>query len=312
MTDRRRPLISVVVPAFNRANTLPRAISSVFSQTFDEWELIIIDDGSRDETQQLVSGIRDPRVRYLRHECNRGPSAARNTGIRAAQGTYIAFLDSDDEWSPEKLALDLHVFNSRDAVGLVYSGVCYRDPRGRVVRDTPSIQGRVYAQLLAHDFIGCCSRVALRKTVLDLVGSFDERIINEEDWDLWVRITERYEVGCVKDCPVIRHYGVGQITSSPGSLKRIYEGRALAIGKHRDRMPPAVLAGHMTVLAGLLFNYDIPAARKLARRSLGLSLWQPRLLLAVFISFLGLRVYRYLFSRFANLSHYLYMGRASV
>lgn len=312
MVDSQRPLVSVVVPTFNRAPTLQRAVESVFTQNSDSWELIIVDDGSTDETQRIVSGFRDRRVQYLQRETNSGPSAARNTGIAAARGDFIAFLDSDDHWSPQKLALDIRVFSSRDSIGLVYSGSAFTDRHGQLVRDVPSRQGRVYDQLLARDFIGCCSRVTARASVLEAVGGFDEQIVNEEDWDLWVRIAERYEIGCVRECSVTRHYGNGQITSDPGSLRRIYEGRARIIEKHRNHMAPAVLAEHMAVLAGLLFNYDIPAARQLARQSLSLNWHQPRLLAASAASLFGLRTYRRLFARFADMTHDRYMGRASV
>ncbi len=313
MKDESRPTISVIIPAYNRAQTLPRAIRSVFEQSFHDWEIIIVDDASSDETEQVVREWVGPRISYLRHAHNRGPSPARNTGIQAARGTFVAFLDSDDEWLPEKLANDIAVFRSHgDDLGLVYGGEFFLDAHGGQVKLVPAIGGRVYDQLLARDFIGSCSRVTVRRSALETVGGFDEGLVNEEDWDLWVRIAKAFEIGFVPQCLVKRHFGPGQITSNLGSLRRIFEGKARVIEKHRSQMPAPVLARHLAVLAGLLFNYDISRARGLALESLRLKISQPRLLSALVISLFGVNTYRYVFSRWAGLMHSLYMGRANV
>jgi glycosyltransferase involved in cell wall biosynthesis len=101
--------VSVVIPTYNRASLLGRAIKSVLEQTYQDFEIIVVDDASTDNTEEVVRNLRDRRIRYLRHEKNRGGSAARNTGIRAAWGQYIAFQDSDDEWLPEKLKKQMEV-----------------------------------------------------------------------------------------------------------------------------------------------------------------------------------------------------------
>src|SRR4030042_5052103 len=103
------PTVSIIIPTYNRAHLVMRAINSVLDQSFQDFEIIIVDDASRDNTEKMVSGIRDKRIFYIRHEKNRGGSAARNTGIKQARGEYIAFLDSDDEWLPEKLEKQLKV-----------------------------------------------------------------------------------------------------------------------------------------------------------------------------------------------------------
>lgn len=97
------PTVSVVIPTYNRAHLVGRAIQSVLNQTYQDFEIIVVDDGSTDNTEEVVKSFNDPRIRYIRHDQNRGGSAARNTGIKMARGEYIAFQDSDDEWLPEKL-----------------------------------------------------------------------------------------------------------------------------------------------------------------------------------------------------------------
>jgi len=103
--NKKIPRISVIIPSYNRANTIGRAIQSALSQSYQDFEIIVIDDGSTDHTEEVIRSFQDSRIRYIRHNRNRGGSAARNTGIHAARGEYIAFLDSDDEWLPQKLEL---------------------------------------------------------------------------------------------------------------------------------------------------------------------------------------------------------------
>lgn len=313
MTEHFQPIVSVILPTFNRARTLTRAIRSVLAQTFQEWELLVVDDASIDETSNLMRKFSDARIRYIRHEHNRGPSSARNSGIEVARGAYIAFLDSDDEWFPEKLADDISVFGlDGEGVGLVYSGEIALDAGGRNVMSLPEIQGRAYENLLAHDFIGGCSRVTVRANALEIVGRFDEQLANEEDWDLWLRIAKVFVIKFVRKYAVKHYVGHNQITNTTGSLRRIYEGRALIIGKHRDQMQPGLLAKHLADQAGLLLNYDIHRARELAFESLKLKVLQPRLVGALVGSLLGIRAYRKLFSQWVILRHSHYMGRARV
>jgi glycosyltransferase involved in cell wall biosynthesis len=291
---------------------LPRAISSVLGQTFSSWEIVVVDDGSTDDPQQFIQGVGDARIRLFRHERNMGPSAARNTGIRAALGTFVAFLDSDDEWLPGKLAADVRAFQTTpdDSVGMVYCG------EGRLESGVPrqiepaAIEGKCYEKLLAHDFVGSCSRVTVRKHALDTVGGFDESLVNEEDWDLWIRISKHSDIRCVRENLVIRHFGADQITGDSGSLQRIYEGRSRIIEKHRTNMSSSVLAMHMGMLAGLALNYDLRRGRSLALAALRLKFLQPRLLAALLVSLFGREAYRGAFALFARLRHGSYMGRS--
>ena len=106
------PTVSVVIPTYNREHLVMRAIRSVVSQTFKDWELLVVDDGSKDNTEDAVQSFGDPRIRFIKHEINKGECATRNTGIVAATGGYLAFLDSDDEWLPEKLEKQVELLDS--------------------------------------------------------------------------------------------------------------------------------------------------------------------------------------------------------
>ena len=305
------PRVSVIIPAYNRAGIVPRAIRSVLAQTFQDWELIVVDDGSKDATCEAVEKFSDARIRLVRHSQNRGQSAAQNTGIRAAQGEYVAFLDSDDEWLPDKLAEEMKVFKAAGpAVGMTYSGKMLVDESGRtlLVR-MPTRRGRVYQDLLAWDFIGSCSRVNVRKDVLDAVHGFDESLVNCQDWDLWLRIAKVSEVAAVDKCVVKRHMGSDQVS---GSLRSICEGKMKMISKYRDEMPRPVLGRQLGKLAIMLMNYDPPRARGMAFEALGLSAFQPAVLSAVGTSLLGIKAYRFIFSKLTRSRHGLYIGRAAI
>ena len=106
--------ISIVIPTYNRVDFLPKAIQSVLNQTYRNWEMIIVDDGSTDNTEEIVKGYKESRIQYIVHKYNLGLSAARNTGIKKSRGEYIAFLDSDDEWFPEKISCQMNIFQKED------------------------------------------------------------------------------------------------------------------------------------------------------------------------------------------------------
>src|SRR6266481_5515722 len=138
------PLVSVIIPTFDRPKFLEAALRSVLRQTVTDFEVLVIDDGSATDVLPLLDALHDGRIRYFRHESNRGEAAARNTGIINARGAYLAFLDDDDEWLPEKLRLQLELFSRRpDTVGCVYGGhEALRARDGRVVsRQIPTKRG---------------------------------------------------------------------------------------------------------------------------------------------------------------------------
>ena len=266
---------------------------------------------SADDTERVVEAFRDPRIRYIRHDRNRGQSAAQNTGIAAARGGFVSFLDSDDEWFPGKLASEVALFESAgERVGLVYTGKMLVDEHGRVLKvRIPRVEGKVYEKLLEWDFIGSCSRVSVRKNILDAVGGFDETLINCQDWDLWLRVAKLTEVGCVRECLVKRHLGSDQLS---GSLRAICDGKLRVVEKYRREMPPRVLGKHLGTLAILHGNYDRQQAWQMALEGLKLHWFQPAVFAALSASLLGRGPYRFLFSKWTRRWHGLYIGRAAI
>ena len=176
--------ISVVTPTYNRAHLVARAIRSVLNQAYQDFELIVVDDASTDNTEPVVRGFRDPRIRYVRHNENRGGSAARNTGIELCQGEYIAFLDADDEWLPGKLEHQLGVFQrAASDVGLIYSDFLRIYPNGRQERYRPVAEGIS---------IGYPSRWLVKREVFRDVVGFDESMPALQDTEVSIRIQEAW------------------------------------------------------------------------------------------------------------------------
>jgi len=182
------PLVSVIMPAFNSARFISQAVQTVLAQTYPHIELIVVDDGSTDETEAVLAPYTQ-RIRLI-HQVNQGASAARNTGIQAAQGTYITFLDADDLMMPDKIAIQITVLETRPDVGLVYSGWQYvEEDNLRVVGEMrPRQEGNVLADLLLRRMFLIPGAVMMRRDLFTQVGLFDVNLIVAEDTDLWIRL----------------------------------------------------------------------------------------------------------------------------
>ena len=201
------PVVSVIIPTYNRAHLLPRALESVLAQTDPDFEILVVDDASTDATHGVTTAYDDARIRYFRQPENRGVAAARNRGLREARGEFVAFLDSDDEWFPDKLALQVARFRELGPeAGLIYSGVeTVRDGGVRSI-ETPVFAGNIYRDMLLRNVIhGGGSNAMIRREIVRHVGYFDEGLPAIEDYDYWLRIARRYLVDFVEE-PLIRYY----------------------------------------------------------------------------------------------------------
>lgn len=194
------PKVSVVIPAYNAMNYLPKTLESVLQQTFTDFEVLIVNDGSSDQIVEWVDGVTDLRVKLISQR-NQGVSTARNIGIGHAQGEYVAFLDADDLWEPTKLEKQVHYLADRSEVGLVYTWTTLIDtlgePTGRVFASL--VEGHVWKQLIENDMISTGSSTMIRRSCFDEVGVFDPSLAFAEDWDMWLRIAACYSFGVVKE-----------------------------------------------------------------------------------------------------------------
>jgi glycosyltransferase involved in cell wall biosynthesis len=181
-------LISIIIPTYNHARFVTQAVDSALTQTLPAIEVVVVDDGSTDETQGVLAKYKG-QINYI-YQTNQGPSAARNTGIRAAHGDYLVFLDADDLIPPNKLELQSQYLETRPDWGLVYSGWQYIDETGAQALGEmrPHKQGQVLKDLLCRDFFFSPGAAIIRRECFDRVGHFDVSLRAAEDTDMWVRI----------------------------------------------------------------------------------------------------------------------------
>lgn len=204
------PLVSVVIPAHNADDTILRALTSVWRQDYRPLEVIVVDDASTDGTRALVETLADRGVRLIALDCNRGASAARNAGIRAANGTFVAFLDADDEWMPHKTSRQMALIRDDPRVSFVACGDTIIAPSGEVIgavisKDTPPATGpEAWRTLLAYSFV-LTSGVIVRRTALEAVGDFDPGLPVAEDQDMWIRLALHGDVAYVDEPLVLKH-----------------------------------------------------------------------------------------------------------
>jgi glycosyltransferase involved in cell wall biosynthesis len=194
-----QPQVSVIVPAYNAMKYLPATLDSILQQTFTNFEVLIINDGSCDNIIEWCTQITDSRVKLISQR-NMGLSSARNTGINHSQGEYIALLDSDDTWAKTKLEKQVKYLESHPSVDLVHSWIELMNENGvstgRILKSFA--EGNVWKQLLQQNTIACLS-VMVRRHCLKTVGGFDEKLRSLEDWDMWIRIAKSYEFGVIKE-----------------------------------------------------------------------------------------------------------------
>ncbi len=204
MSDRKAPAVSVIIPTYNRAHIIPQTIDSVLAQTFRDFEIIVIDDGSTDDTSALLQHRYGEKITYGRIK-NSGLPAARNTGIKAARGHYIAFIDDDDVWLPDKLELQTTLMQNNPSLGLVYCGCYTINADGTVISETrPVKRGALFEDLLCSNFIvGSASAVLVTGGVFSKANYFDETLTACEDWDLWIRIAHDYPIDFI-DKPLVK------------------------------------------------------------------------------------------------------------
>lgn len=189
--------VSVIIPTFNRRDYLPIALDSVLAQTYTDYEIIVIDDGSSDDTREILAPYAE-RIRYYYQE-NRGIAGARNRGIEESQGTYLALLDSDDYWLPRKLECQMEVFRKNPGLGMVATRCSSISAQGRFRQlNRPGKSGRILTDLFRSNFIRTSSALITREC-LDRVGLFDTSLPECEEYDLWLRIAHRYPVGFINE-----------------------------------------------------------------------------------------------------------------
>ena len=196
----KKKTVDVIIPTYNGLPYLKETVQSVLDQTYKELRLYIIDDGSTDKTEVYAKSLKDPRVVYHK-KANGGQAESRNLGIKISSSHYVALLDADDVWYPEKLAKQVTVLERDPEIGMVYGLHKLIDDDGKEIGEvTYSKSGRIFHYLLGGNRIsGSASMVLVRRSVFDEVGLFHEDFLIGEDWEMWLRIAYQYKIQCIDE-----------------------------------------------------------------------------------------------------------------
>lgn len=209
--------VSVIIPTYNRSKMLLKAIESVLNQTYQYFEIIVVDDGSTDNTEKIVSQVKDLRIKYIKLTENMGASYARNIGIKYSKYDYIAFEDSDDIWHKEKLEKQINKIEKTPDMGLVYCAFSYA-VNGRQVKipadryKTYELEGNIFESLWNANKIGTPT-ILVKKECINLVGGFSEKLKSLEDYEFVLRVAEKYRIGYIDEILVSATYSTSGVNS---------------------------------------------------------------------------------------------------
>lgn len=225
--------VSVIIPTHNRSELLKKAVKSLESQSYQNFEIIIIDDFSTDDTAEVVKEMKNDRIIYLKHDINKGGAEARNTGIKRATGRFIGFLDSDDQWLPDKLEKQLELFANQPDVGVIYTGVQVVNENNHPTRKiVPEYRGDILPKLFESNCIDTTSSVLVKKEVLDQVQGFDAGLPSCQDWDLYIRLARVTKFDFVKESMVLFYHHSGERITT--NKKSVLNGHLSILEKYKN------------------------------------------------------------------------------
>jgi len=271
------PKVSVILPTYNRAHIIEKAIQSVLKQTYQDFEIIIIDDGSKDDTEKIIRGFqeKDNRIKYIRFEENKGAAAARNAGINMSKGEYITFQDSDDEWVIDKLEKQMKVIETSSENIVVYCGFWRIDGDEKTYIPDINIsnrEGNIHKELLKRNFIDTPSILLLKKN-LEKIGMFDENLSRLQDWDLAIRLSKYYNFKLI-DEPLYISYVLSDSISA--NYEALIIAMQIILAKYQDeiykdhKIIKAWSIKFNSIAKYLLDNNDIKKAKQLYWRAIKL------------------------------------------
>lgn len=233
------PLVSVIVPSYNTAHYVSDAVQSILSQTYQNLEVHVVDDGSTDNTRDAMQAFaNDPRVFY-HYQSNRGEAGARNTGIRASRGDLIALCDADDLWMPRKLELQVPMFNGRPQLGVVYTNTVHVDSHNREIETyrTTRHNGKITEKLFGENFVTGSTSMIRRECFS--TEMYDESLRTCADYDLWLRLSVHYEFQYLDEITYRYRQWTGQ-ASNPRNVLRFYEDSTTSRLRFLKRYPGIV------------------------------------------------------------------------
>ncbi|MBN2025465.1 MAG: glycosyltransferase [Actinobacteria bacterium] len=269
---KEKPTVSVIIPAYNRAGSIGSAIESVLSQTYGNFEILVIDDASLDSTQEVVNGYEDDRIRLIPSHERGGAAKARNIGIGQARGEFVSFLDSDDRWRENKLQCDIGILRAEPQCIACTSGIVYVDGSdGRIIGSAPSGTIKVTRESVLRMDCSTAVDITVRRSVLKEIGGFDESLAARQDWDLWIRMTA-VGYGIQERMNTYINYVKRGDQISTGREKKI-RGTSMLLEKHRELFEADRIA-HRKILNVIALMYildDDPRAVEYLERSCALT-----------------------------------------
>jgi glycosyltransferase involved in cell wall biosynthesis len=236
-----KSLVSVIIPTYKRPGMLGRAIESVLNQTYDNIEIIVVDDNDEDseyrkETEEFMKKyLHYDNLTYLKHKSNKGACAARNKGYSLCNGYYVAFLDDDDFWHKDKIFKTINCFeNKGDKFGVCFSSYYVIKENKKILSDKPIKEGNIYKEELFKDYVSSTSAVVIKRKCLDKVGVFDLKLPARQDYDLWIRISEYFKFAYI-DLPLTFIYREKKESISTRNLNP-YIGTKIVLEKIISRL----------------------------------------------------------------------------
>lgn len=309
---RDRGLVSVIVPVRNRPAQVSRALRSVRSQGYGPLETIVVDDASTDDTRAAVESAAGGSATLVRHPTRKGAAAARNTGLGHASGRFVAFLDSDDEWTEHKVERQVELLSAKSSISCVATGCSiFDETTGRKVGERiPPLAEVRRDRVLVGDVIGSTSTVMARRSAIERAGArFDPELPSRQDWDFWIQLLRAGPALCLREILTVWWVGHDQIS---GDIRRMVEGSEIVVDKYREEMEQQGPA--FGELLGRLARWQLCVERRrgwsTARSAARLKPWQPKLYLALAASLAGRTAYRALFRELNELAGRKYVARA--
>jgi glycosyltransferase involved in cell wall biosynthesis len=278
------PKVSVIIPTHNRAEFLRSAITSVLNQTFQDFEIIIIDDVSKDHTREVIASFNDARIKVIRNQISKGAAGARNIGIMNSNGEYVAFLDDDDEWLPEKLKIQTCLLdNSPPDVGGICTGCFIIE---KVSRRVLSIDKPELNDLSKGNFI-TTSSILLRGECFKKCGLFDESMPTNSDYDMWIRISTEFSFKVIKDALVNYYVHENRLTLN---YEKKIRGIEILFGKYGDFFkngPKEYSKQYLSLGVFYCYKGEVRKGRKAFSKAIIINPFEPRNYFNFILSLLG-------------------------
>jgi glycosyltransferase involved in cell wall biosynthesis len=280
-----RPTVSIVLPTYNRAKFIGQAVTSALGQTYDDIEVLVVDDGSVDDTSDIIGTFSDPRLKYIKLASNAGRSSARNKALQMARGNYIAFLDSDDYYLPQKIEMQVQFLNEHPDVDMVYTAsACVDTDEGPIQYFYRApVSGKIYNEIAFFKPLTITlPTVMLRRGVLTTVGLFDEQMERFEDTDFWRRVAKHFNIAAIDEvtCHIRSHQGNHITSFEPASFKRAIEYYVEKIFREDRDIDPLIVGAGVRRLYELYGSalQGVPGANQLALelRQTGYAYFEPQ------------------------------------